>query len=111
MPLPGGGVGAAVPAEGLQDVADLQDHVLALTENNGIDEVGERLGVEDDRTTGDDQRIGLLALRRRERHSAEVEHFQNVGRHEFESEAESEDVELSQGAPGFEAPEGQLGSP
>ena len=78
VPLAGFGVQAAVPAERLQDVADLEDHVFALAQHHSIDEIRKRLGIGDDRTPGDDQRIGLVTLDSRKRHSAEVEHFQDV---------------------------------
>ena len=69
-------------------------------------EIRKRLGVGDDRTPGDYQRIGLLTLDSRKRHSAEVEHFQDVGRDKLESQAETKNVELPEGMSGFEAPQG-----
>src|SRR5450759_1173613 len=54
VPLPGRGVQAAVPTERLQEVAYLKDDVLTLAQNDRIDEIRERLGIGDDRTSRDD---------------------------------------------------------
>ena len=69
-----------VPADRLERVADLEDHVLALAEDDGVDEVGERLGVEDDRAAGDDERIGRRPLGRGQADAGEVEHLEHVRR-------------------------------
>ncbi len=46
-----------MPAKAAQGLADLEDDVLALAEHHGIEEVRERLGVQDDRPARDDERI------------------------------------------------------
>ena len=76
-----------VPAQSLQGVADLQDRLLALAEEDGVEEVGDRLGVEDARAAGDDERIGFGTLRGREPYAAEIEHVEQVRVRQLVAEA------------------------
>ena len=102
-----GGAEAAMPAHPLEGVADLDDRFLALAQQDGIETVGDRLGVEHAGTAGDDERVGFGAIRRGRRHAGKVEHVQEVCVCELVAEADAEDVESAKVTSGLQAPKRQ----
>ena len=99
-----GGADAAIPTDLLEGVADFDDCFLALAQQDGIETVGDRLGVEHAGTARDDERVGFRPVRRGQRHAGKVEHVQQVRVCELVAEADTEDVEGAKVASGLQAP-------
>ena len=72
--------------------------LLAVTEDGAVDEVADRLGVERGVPTGDDDGVGLVAVRGEDRDAGEVERLEQVGVAELGGEADAEQVEVADGA-------------
>src|SRR5438128_1328433 len=87
------------------------DHRLAITEDDGVEEVSDRLDVERARTAGDNQWITAVALRGSQRNAAEIQHGKQVGVGEFILQRETHDVELVQGGEGLQRGERQVRAP
>ena len=86
----------AVPAFGLggaQQVGDAEDRLLPVAEHDGVEEVGDRLGVERGMAAGDDERMLTRALARLLRDSRKVERDEEVGVAELGREADAQHVE------------------
>ena len=75
------------------DVGDRADDLLAVTQHGGVDEVGDRLGVERGVPAGDDDRVARVAVGRVQRDAGQVEHRQQVGVAELGRERDAEQVE------------------
>ena len=75
------------------DVGDHPDHLLAVAEHRGVDEVGDRLRVERGVSAGDDERMRVVAVGRMQRDAGQVERGQQVGVAELGGEADPEQVE------------------
>ena len=69
------------------------DGLLAVPEHRGVDEVGDRLGVERGVPAGEHDRVRLVAVRRVQRDAGEVERGEQVGVAELGREADAEHVE------------------
>ena len=76
----------------------LRGLLLAVADDEGVDEGGQRLGVGGRGAAGDHQRIGLAAIGRAERHAAEVEHAEDVGIGQLELQGEAHHVEVAERA-------------
>ena len=72
---------------------DRDDRLLAVAQHGGVDEVGDRFGVERSVAAGDDDGVIVGAVGRLDRDAGEVERVQHVGVAEFGGERDSEDVE------------------
>ena len=77
------------------DVGDREHGLLAVADDGGVDERGDRLGVEGRVTAGDDDRVVDVAVDRVQRDAGEVERRQHVGVAELRREAEAEEVEVT----------------
>ena len=89
-------VAAAGLALGLplaHDLGDRQHDLLAVAEHGGVDEVGDRLGVEGGVAAGEHDRVVVGAIGRVQRDAGEVERVEHVGVAELGGEAQAEDVE------------------
>ena len=84
--------GSAVPP-GRDRVADLVHHLLALADDEGVEEVGDGLGVVGAGAAAEHQRILAPAVLRVQGDASEVQHRQHGGVAELELEGEPEDVE------------------
>jgi hypothetical protein len=91
--------------------ADLQNRFLAVPEEKGVEEVGQRLGVQGAGPAADDQRKIRSPLRGPERDARQIEDVQDAGIVEFVLEGEPEDVEIPEGESGFEGPEREAAVP
>ena len=98
-----------MPAHPLEGVADLQYRVFAFAQENGVEEVADRLGVQNAGAAGDDEGIGLGSLRRREPEAAQIEHVEQVRVGQLVAQAYPENVEVAQCPAGLQAPERQSG--
>ena len=76
------------------DLADRQHDLLAVTENCGVDEVGDGLGIERGVSSGEHQRVSFVAVDAVQRDAGQIEGGQHVGVAEFGGEADPEQVEL-----------------
>lgn len=74
-------------------VDDIQDHLLAFTDDKGVDEIGHGLGVEGGLAAGDDQGMGLMAIACLEGELGEVQNVEDVGVERFVGQGKAEDVE------------------
>jgi hypothetical protein len=92
-----GAPGSDPPAD---DIGDLADHLLAITQHDHVDEVGQRLMVERAVAADHDQRVLGPTVRRPDGHAGEVDHLQDVGVDELSGEVEGEQVEVVGGAVG-----------
>ena len=79
-------------------LGDREHDLLAVPEDRGVDEVGDRLGVERGVAAGDDDRVVLAAVDRVERDPGQVEGVEHVGVAELGGEAQAEEVERADGA-------------
>ena len=89
-------VAAAGPALGLplaDDLGDREHDLLAVAEHGGVEEVGDRLGVERRVAAGQHDRVVVAAVDRVQRDAGEVEGVEHVGVAELGGEAQAEDVE------------------
>jgi hypothetical protein len=80
----------------LQLVEELGDQLLAVADEHEVDEVRERLDVENHRAADDHQRIVLAAARRALRDAREVEHLEHVGERHLVLQREADHVELAE---------------
>ena len=85
--------GPALGLPGAHDLGDREHGLLAVAQHRGVDEVGDRLGVEGRVAAGDDDRVRLVAVARVQRDAREVERGQHVGVAELGGEAQAEQVE------------------
>ena len=90
--LAGGAPGALPRAD---DLGDLADRLLAVADDEGVDEVGHGLGVERAVAADDHERVLGAAVLGPHRHAGEVEALEDVGVDELGGEAEGEDVEVA----------------
>ena len=79
-------------------VHDPRQALLAVADDEQVDERGEQLRVLRARAAGDDQRIVERAVLGVQRDAAQVEHRQDVRVADLVLEAEAEDVELARAA-------------
>ena len=84
--------------------------LLRLTDEEDVDEGGERRGMGRGRPPGEDDRILVAALRGPQRHAAELEVEQHVAVAQLVLEADADDVELGEPALTLEADERQPGA-
>jgi hypothetical protein len=75
------------------DVGDLEDGLLAVAEHRGVDEVGDRFGVERGVPAGDHDRVLRGAVPAVERDAGEVEGIEQVRVAELGGEGDPEQVE------------------
>ncbi len=90
--------GAAFALPLADDLADLEDDLFAVTEHGGVDEVGDRFGVERRVPAGEHDRIVIGSVDCVERDAREVERRQQVGVAELGRERDAEDVERRDGS-------------
>ena len=90
--LAGGAPGALPRADHLGDLAD---RLLAVADDERVDEVGHRLGVERAVAADDHERVLGTALLGPHRHAGEVEALEHVRVDELGGEAEGEHVEVA----------------
>ena len=83
------GLGQPVP----HHLVDLAHHLLAVAQHEGVDEVGQRFGVEGAVPTGQHQRVGGAPLGRVQRHTGQVDEVDHVGVDELGRQVEGEHVE------------------
>ena len=76
------------------DVADGEHDLLAVAEHGGVDEVGDRLGVERGVAAGQHDRVVVAAVGCVQRHPGQVERGEQVGVAELGGEGDAEQVEL-----------------
>ena len=74
-------------------LGDAEHRLLAVAEHDGVEEVGDRLGVERRVAAGDDERVLAGAVARLLRDAGKLERDQEVGVAELGGEADPEDVE------------------
>ena len=84
---------AALGLEGAGDGGDVENCLLAVAENCGVDEVGDRLGVEGAVPADEDDRVVVRPWPGVERDAGEVERVEHVGVAQLGAEADAEDVE------------------
>ena len=77
------------------ECGDHEDRLLAVADDRGVDEVGDRLGVEGRVATGDDDRVAVDAVAGVQRDAGEVEGGEQVGVAELGRERHPEDVEVT----------------
>jgi hypothetical protein len=97
---------ALAPIPAPVHIADLADRFLAVAEQHGVEEFGQRFRIERARAAGDHQRVARPAIGGAQRHAAEVEHGQEIGVGELVLETEPDDVELAQRRVGFDRDQG-----
>ena len=95
-------LGPATADPGRDDLGDLADDLLALTEHDDIDEVGERLGVERGMPADHHERVLRPPIRRPHGDPGEVDHLQEVGEDELGRQVERQEVEVAGGAVGVD---------
>ena len=88
---------------------DPRQALLAVADDEEVDERGEQLRVLGARAAGDDQRMVEGAVLAVQRDAAEVEHGQDVGVADLVLQAEADQVELAQRREGLQAVERQAG--
>ena len=74
-------------------LVDLAHHFLAVAQHEGVDEVGQRLGVEGAVPAGQHQRVAGTALGRVQGNAGQVDEVDHVGVDELGREVEGEHVE------------------
>ena len=89
-------------AGGAHDRHDLEDRLLAVAEQEAVEEVGQRLGVEGPRPAADDERVALVAVAREQRQVRQIEHGQDVRGGQLVGQREADDVEVRQRPPRLE---------
>ena len=77
------------------DLADREHDLLAVAEHDGVDEVGDRLGVERRVAPGEHDRVLVGAVVGVQWDTREVERVQHVGVAQLGGERDAEDVEVS----------------
>ena len=76
------------------DLGDFPNHLLAVAQHRGVNEVGQRLGVVGAVSTDNDQRVGRRPISGSDRHTRQVNALKQVRVEEFGREVESQHVEL-----------------
>ena len=79
-----------------EQVGHLQDSLLAVAHDRGVDEVRRRLGVERRMTPRDDDRVIVAAIARMQGYAGKVERGQQVRVAELGGERDPEEVEVPQ---------------
>ena len=92
-----------------QHLVDLAHHLLAVAQHEGVDEVGQRFGVEGAVPTGQHQRVGGAPLGRVQRHTGQVDEVHHVGVDELGRQVEGEHVEGGRREVLLDAEEGHPG--
>jgi hypothetical protein len=87
--------------------ADFQHRLFAVPQEKEIKEVGQGLRVQGTGPPPDDQRISDSPLSRAQGNPGQVQDIEDPGVIELILEGKTEDVELSQGAGGFQGTEGE----
>ena len=110
---PGSPVRRAVPgaAEIDQHIVDLSHDLLAVTEDEAVDEVGQRLGVEGAVPTGHHQRMIVGTVGAPDRHPGQVDEVEDVRVDELGRQIEGDDVEIRRRMLGFDGEQGHSGRP
>ena len=83
----------ALVAQAAMQLADLEQRLLALADQNGIEEGRIRLGVIDRGATGNDNGIVLGAVSREQRNAGEVERLKEVGDGHLVRHMHADDIE------------------
>ena len=81
----------------LESAGQFQDHVLGLTDDEDVKEVGDRFGVERAMPAADDEGHGDVPVGAAERDPGQVHQFQAVGIELFVRGADGQDVEGADG--------------
>ena len=84
------------------DLGDREHDLLAVAEDGGVEEVGDRLGVERRVAAGEHDRVVLAAVDRVQRDAGQVEGVEHVGVAELGGEAQAEQVEVAHRAVGVD---------
>ncbi len=71
--------------------------LLGVADQEGVEEVGDRLGVRRARPAAEDDRVGLTAVALPDRQTREIQHVQDVRVVQLRLEREAEDVEVGHG--------------
>ena len=87
------------------DLRDLADDLFAVADHEGVDEVGQGLGVERAVTAGDHERVIGPAVLGPDRHPGQVDAVEEVRVDELGREVEGEHVEVGGGAVGVDREE------
>ncbi len=87
------------------------ERLLGVADQEGVEEVRERLGIRDARAAADDDRVRLAALRCEDGDPREVEHVRDVRVVHLALEREAEDVEVADGREGLDGEERDLLAP
>ena len=74
---------------------EVQHNLLTVANGEGVDEVGQRLGVQRARSSSHHQRMAGVAINSQEGHAAEFEHVQQVGVGQLILQREPQHVELT----------------
>ncbi len=82
---------------------DLEDCLLPFPDQEGVEEVGHWLGIHRAGPTPDDQRMVRGAIGRPHRKAAQIQHVQDVGIGQLVRQSETDDIELAERSPRFEA--------
>ena len=83
-------------------VTYLGQYLLSLADDEEIEEVGNRLDIVDTRSTADDKRHILTALRRMKRNSRQIEHIQHIRVDHLVLKGEAKKVKCADGMMRFE---------
>ncbi len=78
---------------------DLRQGLFAVPQQNGIEKIGHRLGVEGAGAAADHQGMFRPTLRRPQRQAGQVEDGQNVAVAKLIGQADPQQIEIGQGAP------------
>ena len=89
--VPAAGPAGHLPV--LDQLRDREGRLFAVAQHRGVQEVGDRLGVERGVPAGQDDRVVLVAVDRAQRHPGQVQGVQEVGVAEFGGEADAQHVE------------------
>ena len=85
------------PFPGPDHLGDLRNHLFAVTQHEGVHEIGQRLGVVRAVTPRDDQRVLFSSIRHPNGHPGEIDAVQHVGVGELGGQVEGQHVELVAG--------------
>ena len=94
--------GAALGLPVADHLGDREHDLLAVAEHGGVEEVGDRLGVERRVAAGQHDRVVVGAVGGVQRDAGQVERVEHVGVAELGGEAEAEDVEGADRAVGVD---------
>ena len=96
---------------GAQHLVDLAHDLLTVAQDEGVDEVGQRLGVEGAVAAGHDERVGAAAVRRVQGEAGQVDQVQDVRVDQLGREVEGQHVEGGGGQVLLDAEERHAGRP